>query len=324
MGGEPGTRERIDHLDAARGCAILSMIFVNFVAQYDAIPAWTKHAPGQGFTYVDAIAPAFVFFMGISGALSFRRRREAGGPRGVALHALRRYGVLFLFGTIGTVILYAVSGDPEWNIFQTLAVAGLFSFPFLFLKPPMLRIAASLALMALYQFALAFFLSGALFSREPALLFLPSCAQSLAMATLFLFGSGLAEWIRGGRTAAAAGITGVFALCAGFGLWYPIPPDRAMGSVTYLLLGLGSAASCLFLFWAVERILGWKRVPVFSTLGRNPLLIFMIAAVLTKVLNVLLAESTGAPAVLAVAALLEAFCLSAAVLLDRRGIHVRL
>lgn len=48
---------RLDYLDAARGLAVFLMIFVNFVEQYTGIPAWTRHAQGDGFTYVDGIVP---------------------------------------------------------------------------------------------------------------------------------------------------------------------------------------------------------------------------------------------------------------------------
>ncbi len=79
--------ERIDYLDAARGCAIFLMVFVNFAEQYAGIPAWTKHASGDGFTYVDGIAPAFLYTMGISSSLSFSRRTAARGLEGVCVAA---------------------------------------------------------------------------------------------------------------------------------------------------------------------------------------------------------------------------------------------
>jgi predicted acyltransferase len=315
---------RIDPVDAARGCAIFLMIFVNFAAQYPVIPSWSKHAAGIGFTYVDAIAPGFVLVMGASAAVSFRRRREAGGAGRTALHALRRHGLLFFFGCVGTAAVYAAFGYWEWNIFQTLAVAGAFGFPFLFIRRPVLRLGAGLLLMAGYQALLTLSLQQGLFAREPAPLFLPSCIQALSLATLFIIGSALGEWMGGRWMGPATGITAAAATAAGLLLRGSIPPNRGMGSVTYLLLGLGAAAGCLFVFWAVERLFRLRRIPVLSTLGRNSLVIFMIASVLTKVMNALLPETAGPTAVLSLAALLEAFCLSMAIILDRRAIHIKL
>jgi predicted acyltransferase len=316
--------ERIDYLDAVRGLAILLMIFVNFIAQYGVIPAWTKHATGDGFTYVDGIAPMFVFIMGISGALSFTRRRETTGLRKTVLHALRRNGLLFFFGTIGTVLLYAAEGILEWNIFQTLAVAGVVALPFFFIKSSRIRIIAALALMVLYQLALTFFLAGALFQKEPAIPFLPSFVQSLALATIVIFGSGLDEWIQRGRTGAAAGIACAVFCGVGLGLSSLIGPNRPMGSITYLFFGLAMAAGFLLLFYLAARWLRLKRVPLLSTLGRNPLVIFMIASVFTKVLNVLLPENASALAVLSVAVALEAFCIAAARILEWKGVTIKL
>jgi predicted acyltransferase len=322
--GKPvGLSGRIDYLDAARGLSTLLMVFVNFVAQYGAIPAWTKHAPGDGFTYVDAIAPLFVFVMGISGALSFGRRRETGGLRKTVLHALRRYGLLFLFGTLGTVIMEAAFGIAEWNIFQTLAVAGLFAFAFLFVRPPWARIVAALSLMAVYQVALSLALSRTVFQPGSSIVFLPSFIQSLALATVAIFGSGLADWIRPTR-GATAGIACALLCGLGFACSHLVPPNRSMGSITYLLFGLGVSAGVLFYFYLIARWFGVKRFPILSTLGRNPLVVFMIASVLTKVLNAFLPEGTGTPAVLLVAVLLEAFCIGVAAFLDRRGVYIKL
>jgi predicted acyltransferase len=300
------------------------MIFVNFVAPYAVIPGWTKHAVGDGFTYVDAIAPTFIFIMGISAAISFTRRRESRGVRRTVLHALGRYGILFLFGSIGMAVMYIAFGSIEWNIFQTLAIAGLFAFPFLFIRSPWLRIVASVLAMGLYQLALSLFMKGAVFSAVSPVPFLPSFVQSMALATICILGSGLGEWIGRGRTFAAAGITCALSFALGAGLWPLVPPNRALGSITYLCIGLGTAAACLLLFHAVERLFRLRRIPLLSTLGRNSLVIFMIASVLGKVLNAFLPEDTGALRVLGAVVLLEAFCLSVAEILDRKGIYVKL
>jgi hypothetical protein len=220
--------------------------------------------------------------------------------------------------------MYVVDGVLEWNIFQTLALAGLVAFPFLFIKSPPLRIISALALMVLYQLALTFFFAGALFNKEPPVPFLPSCVQSLALATIVIFGSGLAEWIRRDKTAAAAGITSVVFFGLGFGLSYLIRPNRSMGSITFVFFGLGMAVGFLLLFFLVGSWFKVKHFPLLSTLGRNPLVFFMIASVFTKVLGALLPEDTAAFTVLLVAATLEAFCISIAKLLDRNGIYVKL
>jgi predicted acyltransferase len=319
-----GAGQRIEYLDAARGLAVLLMIFVNFTAQYLVIPSWTKHAVRGGFTYVDGIAPMFVFIMGISSALSFARRLESGGRGKVFLHILRRCGLLFLFGTLGTVILYFAEGILEWNIFQTLAVAGSVAFPFLYMKSPPIRMIIALALMVLYQLAVAFFLADALFKAQPPIPFLPSAVQSLALATIVIFGSGFAHWIVKEKTFAAAGISTLVFFGLGFALSNLVGPNRSMGSITYLFYGLGMSAGLLLVCRIVSGWIVSGRIPFLSVFGKNALVIFMVAAVLTKVLNALLPENTGAIAVLSIAVGLETACIIAAKIMDSRRVYVKL
>ena len=111
----PKAELRIDYLDAARGLTIFLMIFVNFVAHYTAIPAWTKHASGDGFTYVDGIAPLFVFIMGISGAFSLSRRLRASGPGKAVLHALKRNGLHRYASALPWPSRHSYFSVPAWR-----------------------------------------------------------------------------------------------------------------------------------------------------------------------------------------------------------------
>ncbi len=317
LGAVPGL-PRLDSLDAARGLAVLLMIFVNFVEQYAVIPAWTKHAQGNGFTYVDGIAPMFIFIMGISSALSFVRRRDADGPGRTALHALKRYGLLFLFGSIGTAILYLVNGDVEWNIFQTLAVAGMAAFPFLFVRSAPLRAGIGLALMGAYQLVCS--LTGA----PPAVPLLASAVNSLALASLAVFGSGFAGWVVQGKTLPASGIAAAVFAGAGVALSFMVPPNRPAASISYMFMGLAMSAALLLLCQVLSAWLAPRRIPVLAVLGRNALVIFMAASVLTKVGNALIPEAAAAAVVVPLAAAVEAACIAAAWIMDRKGLHVKL
>ena len=67
-----------------------------------------------------------------------------------------------------------------------------------------------------------------------------------------------------------------------------------------------------------------KSIPVFSTLGKNALVIFMIASVFIKVLNVLLPEESSLAAIVPTAVALEVLCIAAARLLEKRRIFMKL
>ena len=73
---EPEDRphKRLLSLDFFKGLTILLMVFVNTVGQFTYTPAWTKHAVDFGLTYVDLIAPFFVFMMALNFKSSFQRR----------------------------------------------------------------------------------------------------------------------------------------------------------------------------------------------------------------------------------------------------------
>ena len=84
------------------------------------------------------------------------------------------------------------------------------------------------------------------------------------------------------------------------------------------------SAAFLLVFSLLFRWLTLKSVPFLSPLGKNPLVIFMIASVLTKVLNAVMPGDAGAAATLAVAIGLEAACIAMAVLLSRKKVFVKL
>lgn len=94
-------RDRVLSIDAARGFAILSMIFFNDVSSVAKIPAWMHHAPdgGNAMTFVDIGVPAFLFIVGMAIPLAYqsRRRRDA-SMRSMWAHVLLRSLALIQMG----------------------------------------------------------------------------------------------------------------------------------------------------------------------------------------------------------------------------------
>ena len=72
--------QRLESLDSFRGFVILAMIFVNFCAGIEAIPAWMKHMPSKtdGYTFVDLVFPGFLFIVGVAIPLSLNKRLVIG------------------------------------------------------------------------------------------------------------------------------------------------------------------------------------------------------------------------------------------------------
>lgn len=327
-GADPGVSSpRIEFIDSARGLTILLMIFANTVAPFLVVPAWSKHAEGLGFTYVDAIAPTFMFILGLSMDISFARRRKEGAVSTLR-HFLRRFGLLFLFGSIGTALIYVLEGGAiEWIIFQNIAIAGLLILPFLFIRRLWIRTALALALMLAYGAAEAWILgpwldSGAvdagLASSVARLL-----AQSAALATLALFGAGVSGRVRQGGALSTSLPWGLAMVGAGLALWRIMPPYRGLANLTYLLLGLGWGNLTVAAFYCLHT-LGIGEIPALSALGKNSLLLFMVASLLYKTLYLFVPEDSSPLSVGIGAIAVEALCIALAELLKRRRVFVKL
>jgi predicted acyltransferase len=327
MAKTPASGTRIESIDSARGLTVLLMIFVNTVAPFTVIPAWSKHAPGFGFTYVDAIAPAFMFIMGLSLDISFTRRLEAGAWPTVR-HFLKRFALLFLFGSLGTLLIYLTErGAIEWIIFQNLAIAGLAVLPFMFLRKGWIRsllaMLAMLAYGAVEALALAPLLgSGSAipdFARAVTYLF----AQSIGLSTLVLFGAGVSKRIREGRVLSTALPCGLALTIAGFALWPSIPPYRGLANLSYLLLGLGFGNLNLAAFHCLHKVHPGE-IPVLAAFGKNSLVMFMVSSVLYKLLY-LFTPADSKPIAVALGALgIELACFILAEILRRRRIFIKL
>ncbi len=53
-------------IDVFRGIVIVAMVFVNTLSEFNTIPAWSKHAIDFGLTYVDLVAPFFIFAIALN------------------------------------------------------------------------------------------------------------------------------------------------------------------------------------------------------------------------------------------------------------------
>lgn len=328
-GGVPrtGSGTRIEFLDSARGLTVLLMIFINTVAPFTIIPAWTKHAADRGFTYVDAIAPTFMFIMGIGYDLSFSKRIQA-GTASVLAHFFRRFGLLFLFGSIGTALIYLLDhASIEWIIFQNLAIAGVLVLPFMFQRNGKTRMLIALALLLAYG-SLEYWVleprlaqAGSNAGFAGALVYL--LAQSLGLASLVLFGSGISSRVRQGKVAESCLPWGLGLAAGGCILGYFVPPYRGLANWSYLLLGLAWGNLTVTLLYFVHKA-GVKTIPVLSALGKNALLMFMVTSLLYKCLYLFVPDNAGTLSVYGGAILFEVLCIALAEVLQARKIFIKL
>ncbi|XP_035668405.1 heparan-alpha-glucosaminide N-acetyltransferase-like isoform X3 [Branchiostoma floridae] len=108
---------RLRSLDTFRGLSLAVMVFVN----YGGGGYWFfKHARWNGLTVADLVFPWFVFIMGTSIALSFRRLLKKGVSRlSLLLKVIQRTVILFLFG------LFIINTKKGHNSWSTLRIPGV-------------------------------------------------------------------------------------------------------------------------------------------------------------------------------------------------------
>jgi hypothetical protein len=159
----------------------------------------------------------------------------------------------------------------------------------------------------------------ATFGHAVAFLF----SQSLSFATLALFGAGFSERIQEGRVLLTSLPWGLALLACGLALWPILPPYRGLANLSYLLLGLGWKNLTVTALYLVHRA-GVANVPVLSVLGKNSLLIFMVASVLYKCLYLFIPPATGPLAVGLGAFAVEFLCIALAELFKKRKVLIKL
>jgi len=76
------TSQRLISLDAMRGFTIAAMVIVNDPGSWDHVYAPLLHAKWNGLTTTDLIYPFFLFFVGMSIALAYTKRLDAGDANG--------------------------------------------------------------------------------------------------------------------------------------------------------------------------------------------------------------------------------------------------
>jgi predicted acyltransferase len=91
--------DRLISLDAFRGITIAAMILVNFPGSWDAMYWPLEHAKWVGTTPTDFIFPFFIFIVGISITLSFRKQLQKGlSKKQIAIKSVWRAVKIFGIG----------------------------------------------------------------------------------------------------------------------------------------------------------------------------------------------------------------------------------
>lgn len=283
--------QRLDSIDAFRGFAVICMVVGNFLLGLVWIPAWLKHSPDIGYTFVDLGAPAFIFVIGLNFVTSVQRRLEKDGTRGMVQHFVVRYfailGIGALFGA-GQVLLGINGVTVNWGVLQAIGVAGLATLIVIRL-PSWERLLIGLAMLAGYQFMLdRFWLTTVLASPHGGMY------GSLSWAALLILSTVLADIYHGQKNSLVK-LLGASSLSIAAALilmtWFAVSKNRV--SATYMLLSLGLSGWFFCLFTILVDRLHWN-LTFFRVWGRNPLTLYLLSLLLQGLLTLPFANLLGA------------------------------
>lgn len=265
--------KRLEAIDQFRGFAILLMILANYMNNVSVIPPWLKHADDIGFTVIDLIAPLFVFAIGLTYGLSFRRRLGRDGAWYTYQHFLTRYLALLGMGYLIT-LFWELSGilppSVNWGLLQALGAAGLITLLFIKL-PASWRWVIGLGMLAGYQILLdRFWLEDVLLAPHNGPWGAFSWGAMLILATTMadLYYDQNRSRLAYPLLTAGMVVTGLM-----IALLVPLSKDRA--SASYVILTLGLSGLLFFGFHLLQE--RWQlKLPILTDWGRNPLLLYLL------------------------------------------------
>lgn len=268
---------RISAIDQFRGFAILTMVLANYMGGVKLIPSWLKHAPDIGLTVIDLVAPFFIFAIGLTFGLSFRRRFERDGAGKTYAHFATRYLALVGIGALmsaGEALFYTDPSSPmDWGVLQAIGVAGLLALVVIRL-PTFYRALVGIGILAVYQIVLDNFLLNMTLHSPHGGLF-----GSVSWGAMLILGTALADLFHDAGKRKWFYWASLAVLAVGIGLAFLLPVSKHRVSLTYVLISTAVSALLFTLFY----ILAERFKPDLHLLdawGKNALALYLLHYVL--------------------------------------------
>ncbi|MBI4991969.1 MAG: DUF1624 domain-containing protein [Candidatus Harrisonbacteria bacterium] len=269
---------RLEEIDEMRGLAVFIMIIFDFLYMFTAAPPWLKHSTGNGFTIADLVAPLFLFALGLSYPLSLYRRRESRGLVSAILHFMRRSLTLILFGILGE-FLVRYSLTIRWGVLQMIGLSSLLSLPFLFVGYKK-RLAAAFGFIAAWHLIFLF-----LNVDDPNLGSMGGPMACLGWMSIVLLATSLMEMYEQKLLSLmefSSYVNWVLIIWLGVYVCRIIgqlhsPINKWLVTAPYILYSLEWIIPLFVVFQIKEHF--DLRIPILSLLGKNALILYMLAGI---------------------------------------------
>ncbi|MCB2173464.1 DUF1624 domain-containing protein [archaeon] len=271
---------RIDSIDQFRGFAILLMVLANYINDINTLPAWFKHASDIGYTFSDLVAPLFVFAIGLTFGMSFRRRYSRDGAWKTYNHFFSRnlalIGLGFLITLVGTYASY-YSSSTNWGLLQALGAAGLITLPFIKVDAKFRWVFGVIILM-LYQLLLdKYWMTQVINAAHNG----PYGA--LSWGAMLIIATSLGDLYQQDENRSNLFWISIILIAIGIFTGQIIPISKHRASASYVVLSLGLSSLVFYFFHIMENTYQYS-LPILSEWGKNSLLLYILHGVLLSIL----------------------------------------
>lgn len=338
-------KPRIASVDQFRGFAIISMIFVNYLALFTAAPGWFRHTDGAGLNFADLVAPYFVFIIGLMYARSYRSRVRRSGLHLTRIHFLKRYAFLIIIGAVmsgvGFVAVHTAlrfspetvartAGDHDvsawassilyWGVLQAIGAAGIITLLFIGFRS-WVRFLGGCILLIIYHLFLK------LAGTDSVLRFAHGGPLgSLGWGTLLLFSTILGDKLESHCKKTAVfwflGF-GIFLAGSGFFLGELLPLSKDLVSISYVFTSTGLCSLTFLVFFLLVDCASF-RFPHLTLLGRNALILYIAHELFVAIAGAIAGHDARWLGVAAGFAWVYLACYLLARALDRRSLYLKL
>jgi len=273
-------------------------------ALFNALVYELNHTPWVGLRFYDCIWPSFMLMVGLSVPFSFAKRSGTQTYPQMLGHAVKRFAVLFLLGSIRQSVH---SGAPYWvelsSALQPIAIAYLVAF-LLVRTSQRIQAAVGGLILAAYALVLAFVSAPGVpaGSYEPSVNLVRSIDLmvlgrtypvtdpwgtvlcTLPTISTTILGLLIGEWLMSARSqerkAKMIAGAGLFCLAAGYALSPVVPVIMKIWTTSYGLVSAGWACVMFLLFYWFIDVRGHRNWSLpFVVIGSNAIFIYMFASI---------------------------------------------
>lgn len=322
---QPPVNRRLAFIDQCRGYAIFGMIFVNLLGMFDRMPWLLKHHT-IGLSYADTIAPLFIFVVGMGFHLSFRNTMQREGLSRARKRAARRYAILMGMGLVfgGFHLRAAV-----WDALMDIGASGMLALPVMHCSMGV-RIVLAFAYLGTYQLLYSWTGYGA-WVIENSINGGP--LGPLSWVFILLMGTVAFDVVsatRPKRMMLWFSCLAMMLLLAGWSLRVEWPGVKAFWpfsqfgmSAPYPVFAAGLCFATVLLFYLCCEVLH-LRVPHLTTLGKNPLVLYLLQGALVVVAQVLVPKDIAVTTACVLFLAVYGVCYGTAKHLDNKGIIIKI